>query len=123
MITGRVTADREAVVDLIVRGPTGKQRPLTFLIDTGFDSYLAVPSSVVAELELAFRNETVVVLGDGSSQRLRKFGAEVLWGGTWRDVTVLEAEGGLTAGMSLLANSRLTIEVLDGGRVFIDPLP
>jgi predicted aspartyl protease len=36
MITGRVTADREAVLRLTVRGPVG-QRRLKAVIDTGFD--------------------------------------------------------------------------------------
>ena len=123
MITGRVTATREATIEVLVCGPTGKQRPLSLVIDTGYDGYLAMPVALVAELELNFHSQAIAVLGDGSSRMLNKFQAAVLWDGTWRDVIILEADGGIVADMALLDHSRVTIEVYDGGRVFIDPLP
>src|SRR5687768_14092672 len=123
MITGRVTASREAIIELVVRGPTGKQRPVTLVIDTGYDGHIALPASLVAELGLASHGQATAVFGDGSSRTLNKFQAAVLWDGAWRDVIILEADGGMVVGMALLDRSRLTIEVYDGGRVFVDALP
>jgi predicted aspartyl protease len=37
MITGVVTADREAVIRLTVRGPVGQEHEVEAVIDTGFD--------------------------------------------------------------------------------------
>jgi len=37
MITGVVTADREAVIRLSVRGPTDQEHEVEAVIDTGFD--------------------------------------------------------------------------------------
>jgi predicted aspartyl protease len=44
--------DRQAVVRLKVRGPAGQEEEIQAIIDTGFDGWLSVPSSVVARLGL-----------------------------------------------------------------------
>jgi len=43
MIIGAVTADREAVVKLEVRGPAGTKAEVEFVLDTGFTEYLTKP--------------------------------------------------------------------------------
>jgi predicted aspartyl protease len=40
MITGAVTADREAVIRLAVRGPAGQQQQIEAVVDTGFKAAL-----------------------------------------------------------------------------------
>lgn len=42
MITGVVTADREAVMRLSVRGPTAQEHEIEAVIDTGFDGSLGI---------------------------------------------------------------------------------
>lgn len=39
MITGIVTANREAIIRLMVRGPAGQQQKVEAVIDTGFDGW------------------------------------------------------------------------------------
>ena len=53
MIIGIVTADREAIIDLIVRGSTGLDEVVQAVIDTGFDGSLSLPPSLIARLQLA----------------------------------------------------------------------
>ena len=37
MITGTVTSHREAIIRLIVRGPSGQEEEIEAVIDTGFN--------------------------------------------------------------------------------------
>ena len=47
MITGLVTADRQAIITLTVRGPAGQEHEIEAIVDTGFDGWLSLPSSVI----------------------------------------------------------------------------
>jgi hypothetical protein len=42
MITGAVTADREAVIRMVVRGPAGQEQEVEAVVDTGFDGRFAL---------------------------------------------------------------------------------
>jgi len=66
MITGIVTADREALIRLTVRGPTGQERRLEAVIDTGFDGWLTLPPTLIAQLGLPWRRRGRALLADGS---------------------------------------------------------
>jgi len=55
MITGVVTGDRQAIIRLMVRGPAGQEQEIEAIIDTGFDGWLSLPSSIVVRLGLAWR--------------------------------------------------------------------
>jgi len=41
MISGLVTGDRQALIHLTVRGPTGQEQEIEAIIDTGFDGCLS----------------------------------------------------------------------------------
>jgi predicted aspartyl protease len=55
MITGQITADREAVVELILRGPTGAELAVDAVIDTGYTECLTLPAADIAALGLPYR--------------------------------------------------------------------
>jgi predicted aspartyl protease len=80
-----------------------------------------LPPSLVASLGLSYHSEALALLGDGSTVSLHNYEATVLWHDQDRDVLVLEAVGGPLAGMSLLYGNRVTLDVVDGGRVTIEP--
>lgn len=122
-MTGAVTADREASLRILVRGPSGQEQSVDTLIDTGFNGYLTLPSPVVAALRLVYHSQTLATLADGQITSLRKFAPSVNWDGLSRDVMVLEADGEPLLGMSLLYGSRVTLDVIDGGSVTVEPLP
>jgi predicted aspartyl protease len=66
MITGFVPERREAVIRLRVYGPAGQNEEIEAIIDTGFDGSLSLPSSIVAQLGLIWRQRGLALLADGS---------------------------------------------------------
>ncbi len=55
MIRGRVTADREALLRLAVKGGDSETREIEGVIDTGFNGFLTLPGSAVHALGLPMR--------------------------------------------------------------------
>ncbi|MDE3256895.1 MAG: hypothetical protein OYM47_03575 [Gemmatimonadota bacterium] len=55
VIAGIVTAYREAVISVTVRGHEEQAQEVEAVIDTGFDGWLTVPASLVAHLRLPWR--------------------------------------------------------------------
>jgi clan AA aspartic protease len=123
MITGLVTAEREAIIALTVRGFGGQEEPIEAVIDTGFNGFLTLPPPLISGLALPFAGVTRAELGDGSEVDIDVFAATVLWDSHERAVLILGAEGGPLLGMSLLSGYRVTLEVKDGGAVMIEALP
>lgn len=122
MISGMVTANKEALIRIQVHGPHGGGAELDGSIDTGFNGHLTLPHRLIADLALSFAGTTRAVLGDGSEAGMDVFEAVVLWDGRERDVAVLAADGAALVGMSLLTGYRLTLDVKVGGSVVIDAL-
>ena len=123
MIVGEITADQEATIPLIVRGPHGEELGIEAILDTGFTGFLSLPPASIALLNLVFREMADFILADGSITSLEVYRGTVAWDGTDRGVLVLAAAGDPLVGMSMLHGSRVTLDVVDGGPVTIVPLP
>ena len=80
MIRGTVTANREPVVRLRVRGPAGAVADVDVVVDTGFTGALVLPAAVVAALGLPWRSGGTAVLADGSTHQTDYYEAELEWG-------------------------------------------
>jgi len=122
MITGVVTADREAVVRVLVQGPTGVEREINGAIDTGFDGYLSLPPSLISVLDLPWRQRGRALLADGSESVFDLYEAVVVWDGLERRIPVDEAQTAPLIGMSLLTGCELIIQVWPGGSVTISAI-
>jgi clan AA aspartic protease len=122
MIAGEVRSSREATIQLQVRG-IGVVEELDAAIDTGFNDFLALPPAWVSRLWLPWVTQTDVTVADGSRRSVNAFTGFVSWNGRLIEVLVLELGAGPLVGMALLYGSRLTIDVVDGGRVTIEALP
>ena len=123
MITGLVTAYHEAVISLSVRGSGDQDREIDAVIDTGFDGFLTLPAPLIQDLGLAWRRRGRAMLADGRDSLFDIYEATVIWDGMPRRIAVDEAACDPLVGMSLLYGYELTVQVVDGGRVAINPLP
>ncbi len=122
MIRGTVR-NREALIELEVSDPGQPVAKLEAVIDTGYNGYLTLPYDLVTALQLPFAGHRRGTLADGSVTRLDVYLASVVWHGQQKDVLISQAAGTPLVGMSLLAGSRLTMDVSDGGEVTIKALP
>ena len=123
MITGRVTAQRDATVRLVVLDSTHQPHDVDTVIDTGFNGFLTLPRVMLQTLQLPLAGNRRVTLDDGSTVVLDLYLATVLWDTQPREVLVLAAEGGSLMGMAMLYGHRVILHVVDNGDVLIDPWP
>ncbi len=123
-LSGIVTAEREAVVRLVVLGPEYYETSaeVETVLDTGFTGHLTLPPEVVAELGLPLLGSRNSVLADGGRVALDVYRAQVLWDGRRRSVEVLATGGGAHAGMSLIWGNRVNLSATEDGEVVIEPL-
>jgi clan AA aspartic protease len=119
MISGVVSANREATVRLTLHGRGNQERELEFVIDTGFNGWITLPSSLISELGLPWRRRGLPELADGSHSIFDVYEAIINWDGESRTIWADEINAAPMAGMSLLANCELKIQVWDGGDVTI----
>ena len=122
MITGKITTNREAIIELEVIGLNQSREKVEAVIDTGFNGYLTLPNDLINYLKLQRAGSRHVTLGDGNVVVLDVYLAMVLWHGQQREVLALQADGGPLIGMSLLYGNRLMLEVVENGDVTIDSL-
>ena len=81
MITGKVNANREAVIELETIGSNQRNQKVEAVLDTGFTGYLTLPSSLINHLKLQMAGNRRVALGDGNVVVLNMYLAKVLWDG------------------------------------------
>ena len=124
MTQGEVHFDRTATVSITIRGFSGaNDKTIVAVIDTGFDRFLSLPMEWVTGLRLAFLGRGESVLFGGSVAEFDIYAAIVEIAGEERGIIVFAAENPPLIGMSLLYGLKLTVEVVDGGMVVIEPLP
>ncbi len=113
---------QEAVVDLTVRGPTGQEVRLDFVVDTGFNGDLTLHSSVAAALDLRMVGVERAMLADGSMIWFPVSRAFLYWNGSLRRVNVGVADTVSHVGMQVLEGHELRIAAVPNGRVLISAL-
>lgn len=123
MITGTVSPGRELVIRL--QAKTADQVPFTFnvVVDTGFNGFLTLPSSVLQALGATHAGTRRAALGDGKIVELDVYLVTVLWHESELEVMALGADASPLLGMSLLWNNRVSFEARDGGMVIIEEVP
>lgn len=123
MISGWVNAYREAIVHIPVRSHEGREQPIEAVIDTGFNGHLTLPPHLIESFGLPFLRNGRAVLGDGSSVTFNIHEAVILWNGQPRRIPVDAADTEPLLGMGLLDGHELNVQVMNGGRALIKPLP
>ncbi|MEI6432505.1 MAG: clan AA aspartic protease [bacterium] len=122
MITGIVTASREAVIRLKARGVNGQDIDFRAILDTGFTGFLTLPPALISSLGLTRIGDQSVILGDGSVQLVSVYSGIVEWDGQDRLAEIDAADTDPLIGMSLLYGFKMTMETVDGGSVLIERL-
>jgi clan AA aspartic protease len=122
MIVGRVNADIEAVIQLVIVGPDQQHQTLDGVIDTGFSGDLTLPTTVISSLGLTWLGREAGILADGSIDLFDVYAAMVLWDGRPRSVEIEAADTQPLFGMNQLHRHSLRIEIQNGGRVEISSL-
>ncbi|MGH9835021.1 MAG: clan AA aspartic protease [Blastocatellia bacterium] len=122
MMTGKVTANDEAILQLSVRGPEGLEQEIETIIDTGYNGFLTLPTNLIANLNLVWRRRERALLADGSETFFDLYEATVVWDGNPRRVAADAVDADSLLGMSLLRGYEMTIQVINGGEVTIKPL-
>ena len=122
MIEGFVNANLEAVVIIPLLGAAGQTREVAAVVDTGFNGYLTLPPTLVAELELPVVGDGAATLADGSEATFDVCGVTVVWDGQPRYVETAAVGTDALVGMMLLDRHSLFVEVADGGRVVLQAM-
>ena len=123
MITGSVNAYYEAVVTLMLRGPTGQTQEIEAIVDTGFTGFLTVTPTMVVALELPFQIMGRATLADGRETTFPMHAVTVMWDGQAVTVDAEAAETTPLVGMRLLDDYRLCVDIHDDGLVTIERQP
>jgi clan AA aspartic protease len=118
-----VTAQREAIIQVSLRGPTGRVLDVEAVVDTGFDGYLCLSPSIVAQLRLRWDRSGEATLADGSDTLVEIYDGKVLWDGRTLYIPVDEVDADPLVGMALLEGCELKAEIRTGGKVTIKRLP
>ena len=119
MITGVVNTDYEAIIRLQVQGPSGKEREVHAVIDTGFNGFLTLPPVLVTALGLTRVSRGRAILANGLEDIFDIYGVTVLWDGQPRYIETDSVDTTPLVGMALLKGYDLHIQVMDSGRVVI----
>ena len=122
MLTGRINQDLQAwlTVDLMTR--SGQPRPIAVTVDTGFNGLLTLPTITIQGLELSEESSKLAITATGDRVRLTTYYSTMTWHGEPRTIEVVEAGGEPLLGMELLLGNRVTLDVVEGGAVTIEPL-
>ena len=122
MIRGEVRPNRRAMVAVDLLAADGQFQSFNFILDTGFDGDLSLPTQILQGLDVAAEGERIIELADGSRTTTYEWSAIVRWYGAARPITIAESAGEPLLGMNLLWQSRITLETRAYGPVVIEPL-
>jgi len=123
MITGVVNSELQATLRLSLLGPEGQAREVVGVIDTGFNGFLTVPPAMAASLRLPRIGRGRAILADGTEDLCNLYAVTVIWGGSERVIEADEADTDVLLGMGLLEGCDLSVRVLSGGGVAVQPVP
>jgi clan AA aspartic protease len=122
MMTGVVTAGREAIVRVRLRSLQGQEVAIDTVLDTGFTEALSLPQTWMDTLALPLIELDEMTLADGSVIQVEVYEGRVIWDGQEHPIVIHCVEGSPLLGMSLLYDYLLTIQVVAGGSVTITAL-
>ncbi len=92
-----------------------------FIVDTGFDGDLALPESMIRQLDAAILESRLIRLAEGFQQRSYYYEMVLDWDGEPRPIEVLALDGNPLIGNDLWKYYSLQAENIKGGDVSFEP--
>lgn len=123
MMTGVVTARREAILRLTLHDANGQEHVYDTVIDTGYNGTLTLPPDVIAMLGLRWHRAGRAILADGSESNFNVYKGVVLWDGQPMTIRIDELDSDALVGMSLIYGYELLLPVLDGAMFTLQRMP
>jgi clan AA aspartic protease len=111
--------DHLPCVTLVLPGPTGSNA-VEFIVDTGFDGDLALPSNILRQLDAQPLFLSLRALGDGTLRECPVYQLAWEWNDEPRIVEVLALEHNPLLGTMLLEGCHLAVDMAEGGEVVIE---
>jgi clan AA aspartic protease len=121
LISGKVNGDLEARIELHIQSSTGTGPVVNVVIDTGFTGFLALPIDVLSAVGAPWLYYQEGILADGSTQVFDVHEVTIMWDGEPRNIEVEAIDADPLAGMALLERHQVTMVVVPGGEVTIEP--
>ena len=120
MIEGRIDSNLEAIIELDIQhdGAILRQR---FLIDTGFNGFIAVPQSLVHRLGLKLLDVQAGITADGRASYFDTVEITVLWHDEAHTVQAQILDEALI-GTRLLRGSRIQADWIRDGTFLVEQL-
>ena len=122
MMQGVVNLRREATLTVVIGNSNRKLQKIEAVIDTGFNGYLSLPSTIITDLNLPWSGSDIVTLGDGSETFFDLYIATIIWDGKYREIDIVESETEPLLGMAMLYGYRLQVDNVEKGIVKIEAL-
>jgi len=120
MIIG-VFRDHFARITLLLPG-SAEPFSVEFILDTGFDGDLALPSNILRQLDARPLFMSLRALGDGTLLECPVYQLKLDWDEESRTVEVIALEHNPLLGTMLLEGCHLDMDMSEGGEVVIERL-
>ena len=117
---GYIDRHRHAVIPVDLFDHRSRLRRVQAMVDTGFDDFLALPAGVIQSLGLSHVGRVSMQVATAQSEDFDAYAASVWWFGNRRSFRVLQSPDEIIAGTRLLRDTRLTLELWDGGSVTLE---
>lgn len=121
MIHGTVVG-LQARMNVILRPSGHSAIEIECVIDTGFEGFLTLPSTIVAELNLPYIAVLRANLADNSRILTNVHQVVIVWKGVEREIPVLAMGSRPLIGTALLEDYHLSIDFCEGGTVVVDDI-
>ena len=121
MIRGKIEGGLHPKIGIEIRGKIVSQK-FSALVDTGFDSYIALHHQTAAKLGLGIDHYTWVRYAKGKRVKESVCPASVLWHGKWKETEVILSNDEEPAiGTGLLQGSVVTMDFVKNKLAIAEP--
>lgn len=106
----------------LIGNTSGQRQLVNTVIDTGFNGFLTLPSTIISALDLPWNASDRVTLGDGRETLFDLYAVTVIWDGQYYEIDIAESDTEPLIGMALLYEYRLQMDIVEGGIVRLEAL-